>query len=92
MRAPRPARACPTIRYDDWEVRLELVDEVDPGRWCTADDVWDGTPIAVEVAGGADHMATRSRRGAARWRATVAECVDVAADLARGARAGRRSS
>ena len=34
--------SCPQVRlvvpddpFDDWEVRLELVDELDPGRWCT---------------------------------------------------------
>ncbi len=70
----------PDDLLDDWEVRLELVDELDPGRWCTADDVWDGTPIAVDLAGGDDGIATLSGEVLALAR-TVAECIDVAAEL-----------
>ena len=54
---PRVRLVVPDDPYDDWEVRLELVDELDPGRWCSAEDVWDDTPVAVEVAGGAEHVA-----------------------------------
>ncbi|MET0324250.1 MAG: SNF2-related protein [Ilumatobacteraceae bacterium] len=49
---PRVRLVVPEDVYDDWEVRLEVVDELDPGRWCTAADVWDATPLAVELAGG----------------------------------------
>ncbi len=37
---------------DPWLVELELVDDADPGRWCTADDVWNGSARAVDLAGG----------------------------------------
>ena len=48
--------AVPDDRFEPWLVELELVDEADPGRWCSARDVWDGNPLAVEVAGGAEHL------------------------------------
>ena len=65
---------------DDWEVRLELADEIDPGRWCTADDVWDRTPLAVELAGSDEHVDLLAGEVLALAR-TVAECIDVAAEL-----------
>ena len=48
----------PDDRLDPWRVDLELVDEDDPGRWCSAVDVWDGNPLAIEVAGGAHRLAS----------------------------------
>ena len=78
---PRVRLVVPDDPYDDWEVRLELVDELDPGRWCTADDVWDATPLAVELAGG-----ERPRRGCS------ADVVDeLAADAGRLRRRRRRA-
>ena len=41
---------------DPWIVRLELVDDRDSARWCTANDVWDANDTAVEVAKGAQHL------------------------------------
>ena len=41
----------PDDAADPWLVELELVDDADPGRWCSADDVWERTPSAIEVAG-----------------------------------------
>ncbi len=41
---------------DPWIVRLELVDDLDASRWCTANDVWDANDTAVEVAKGAQHL------------------------------------
>jgi SNF2 family DNA or RNA helicase len=41
---------------DPWIVRLELVDDRDSARWCTANDVWDANDTAIEVAKGADHL------------------------------------
>ena len=35
---------------DAWEVRLELVDDQDSMRWCTANDVWEQNEAAVDVA------------------------------------------
>ncbi len=66
---------------EDWEVRLELVDELDTGRWCAADDVWDHTPLAVELAGGADGVDVLTDVLTATA-ATVAGGVDGLAELA----------
>ncbi len=41
---------------DPWIVRLELVDDRDSARWCTANDVWDANDTATEVAKGAQHL------------------------------------
>ena len=41
---------------DPWIVRLELVDDRDSARWCSANDVWDANDTAVEVAKGAQHL------------------------------------
>jgi hypothetical protein len=41
---------------DDWEVRIELVDDRDSQRWCTAADVWDRNHLAVDVARAARHL------------------------------------
>ena len=65
----------------DWEVRLELVDELDAGRWCSADDVWDHTPLAVELAGGRDGVEVLTR-ALTTTASTVAGAVDGLAELA----------
>ena len=44
--SPRP------IRSTTGRLELQLADEVDPGRWCTAADVWDESSLAVDLAGG----------------------------------------
>jgi SNF2 family DNA or RNA helicase len=41
---------------EPWIVRLELVDDRDSSRWCTANDVWDENDTAVEVAKGERHL------------------------------------
>ena len=71
----------PEDPLDPWAVVLELVDEADPGRWCTAADVWEGTPLAVEVANGADGLAALGDEVSAFAR-DVAESVPVARALA----------
>jgi SNF2-related domain/Helicase conserved C-terminal domain/SNF2 Helicase protein len=78
---PRVRLVVPDDPYDDWEVRLELVDELEPGRWCSAEDVWDASPVAVEVAGGEEHL-DRLRGEVAELATTVAGCVETAAELA----------
>jgi len=35
---------------DPWIVRLELVDDRDTARWCSANDVWERNATALEVA------------------------------------------
>ena len=42
---------------EPWTVRLELVDDQDSSRWCTATDVWDRSKAAIEVAKGEEHLA-----------------------------------
>jgi SNF2 family DNA or RNA helicase len=41
---------------DPWIVRLELVDDRDSARWCTANDVWERNGTALEVARGDRHL------------------------------------
>ncbi len=41
----------PDDALDPWLVELELVDDADSGRWCTAQDVWTAAPRAVDLAG-----------------------------------------
>jgi SNF2 family DNA or RNA helicase len=41
---------------DPWIVRLEVVDDRDASRWCTASDVWDRNGAALEVARGEAHL------------------------------------
>ena len=36
---------------DPWQVDLELVDDSNPGRWCTAEDVWNRSARAIDLAG-----------------------------------------
>ena len=70
----------PDDRFDPWRVDLELVDESDPGRWCTAADVWAGNPLAVEVASGPQHLPLLES-SVGELAATAAACVDVLAPL-----------
>ena len=60
----------PSDPLDDWEIELQLADEIDAGRWCTASDVWDQTALAVDLAKGLDRLPAlgdvlRSAAGAA---------------------------
>jgi SNF2 family DNA or RNA helicase len=66
---------------DPWLVELELVDDADPGRWCTADDVWNQAPRAVDLAGGERRLPILVRDLTALAE-TVAPCVPGLADLA----------
>ena len=50
---------------DAWRVHLELVDDADPGRWCSSDDLVAEQPRATDlVAAGADPaaLAAEARR------------------------------
>ena len=58
----------PDDALDPWLVELELVDDADPGKWCTADDVWERAPRALDVAGGERRLARPRAGGARRWR------------------------
>jgi SNF2 family DNA or RNA helicase len=40
----------PDDPLDPWLVDLELVDDADPGRWCTVDDVRQDSPRALDLA------------------------------------------
>ena len=42
--------------HDPWIVRLELVDDSDASRWCSANDVWERNGTALEVAKGDQHL------------------------------------
>jgi len=77
---PRVRLVVPDDPVDDWDVVLEVVDELDPGRWCSADDVWEATPLAIEVAGHQRHLDVLGEAITdAAERAGAA--VDVLADL-----------
>ena len=70
----------PDDRLDPWGVELELVDEADPGRWCSAADVWAGNPLAVEVATGPQHL-PQLETMLADLAAVIAARVDVLAPI-----------
>ena len=44
--------------HDPWEARLELVDDADSMRWCTAADLWDRNGQAIELARDERHLPT----------------------------------
>src|SRR5690606_34655639 len=71
----------PTDALDPWLVELELVDELDPGRWCTADDVWSAVPSAIDIAGGDEHLEIL-RRAVLELADSVGRRVPMLADLA----------
>jgi hypothetical protein len=77
---PRLRLVVPDDPFDAWEVTIEVVDELDPGRWCSADDVWRATPLAVEVAGHEDHLDALAQTIVAAAQ-QVGEVVDVLAEL-----------
>ena len=70
----------PDDRLDPWGVELELVDEADPGRWCSAADVWAGNPLAVEVANGPQYL-PQLETTLRELAAVIAARVDVLANL-----------
>jgi superfamily II DNA or RNA helicase len=41
----------PDDLLDPWLVELELVDDADPSKWCSADDVWERAPRALDMLG-----------------------------------------
>ncbi|MBA2385874.1 MAG: ATP-dependent helicase [Acidimicrobiia bacterium] len=53
---PRLRLQPPDEPADDWWVELQLVDDADGGRWCSAADVWSQTPLAVDLAGDVEHL------------------------------------
>jgi hypothetical protein len=55
---PRLRLTLPVDAADPWLVELELVDDADSSRWCTADDVWQRAPRAADLAGGDEGFAT----------------------------------
>ena len=66
---------------DPWIVELELVDDADPGRWCTADDVWSESARALDLAGSQAQLATL-RDEVLSLTATIAPHVPGLAELA----------
>ncbi len=71
----------PEDPLDPWVVQLELVDEVDPGRWCSAEDVWTASPRALDLASDAAGLATLSEQ-ILQLASTVAPACPGLADLA----------
>ena len=68
---------------DPWGVRLELVDEGDNQRWCTAADIVSATPLAVDLANGESRLGTLhvAAREAAERIADLPGLADLAAGL-----------
>ncbi|MCU1395724.1 MAG: ATP-dependent helicase, partial [Ilumatobacteraceae bacterium] len=48
--------ALPDTFDDPWRISLELVDVDQPDHWCTAADVRDSTPLALDLARTAEHL------------------------------------
>jgi hypothetical protein len=69
--APRVRLAIPEDAGDPWEITLEVFDELDPGRWCTADDIWNGSGTALDLA--------RNERHLPRLAALVTELATIVA-------------
>lgn len=80
---PRVRLTVPADAGDPWSVGLELVDDADAGRWCTAAEVDSGSPAALELAGSERHLGLL-RATLDDVRVVVAERIDVLADLASG--------
>ena len=53
---PRLRLIVPDDPLAPWVVRLELVDDGDSSRWCTANDVWDRNAAASDVAREERHL------------------------------------
>ncbi|MGI9028918.1 MAG: DEAD/DEAH box helicase [Ilumatobacteraceae bacterium] len=53
---PRLRLRPPDEPHGDFWVELQLVDDADGGRWCSAADVWAQTPLAVDLAVEAEHL------------------------------------
>jgi hypothetical protein len=73
----------PDDALDPWLVALELVDDADPGKWCTADDVWERAPRALDVAGEPRRLAALEQEVltvAASVAASVTGMAEFAAD------------
>jgi hypothetical protein len=78
---PRLRLIVPDDPFDAWEVAIELVDELDPGRWCAAADVWQRAPLALELAGRDEHLDLLAHEVVETAR-RVSEVVDVLGALA----------
>lgn len=46
----------PADPVEPWQLSIELVDATDPGRWCTAAEVWNDHPAAHELADAPEHQ------------------------------------
>jgi SNF2-related domain/SNF2 Helicase protein/Helicase conserved C-terminal domain len=79
--APRVRLTIPEDAGDPWEVTLEVYDELDPGRWCTADDIWAGSDIAIDLAREERHL-TRMEEMITDLASAVAQHIPGLADLA----------
>ena len=79
--APRLRLTIPEDAGDPWEVTLEIYDELDPGRWCTADDVWNGSGVALDLARDERHL-PRMELLISDLAGTVAQHIPGLADLA----------
>lgn len=54
--AARLRLGLPDDEGEDWPLTIEVYDRSDASRWCTADDVWAVTPLALDLAGAERHL------------------------------------
>ncbi len=68
---------------DGWPLAVELVDRLDASRWCSANDVWQGTALAEDLAGDPGHLPVLEEvlRAARRRLASSAPLACLAAVL-----------
>ncbi|MEZ5297877.1 MAG: SNF2 helicase-associated domain-containing protein [Ilumatobacteraceae bacterium] len=67
----------PNDAHDPWLIDLELVDDADPGRWCTVADLQDESARALDLAGGSPARLGALREEAERLVTAVADAVPM---------------
>ena len=83
MVAPRLRLDPPDDPDGAWWVELQLVDQLDAGRWCSAADIWNQTPLAVDLAGDArqlDVLESTARDAGVAIAAAVPQLAALATD------------
>ncbi|MCB0968786.1 MAG: DEAD/DEAH box helicase, partial [Ilumatobacter sp.] len=67
----------PNDARDPWLIDLELVDDADPGRWCTVADLQNESARALDLAGGSPSRLGALREEAVRLVTAVADAVPM---------------
>ena len=72
----------PDDAHDPWLIDLELVDDADPGRWCTVADLRSSAARALDLAGGSPSSLAVLQDEARRLIAVVADAVPMLEQIA----------